>query len=1034
MSNLGIEHGYPWSVWLWFLILPLVALSLIFYFRVDKRHRRTRYRVVSLVLHLVVAVLAIAVLTGARFTYTIPYEENDIIIVVDTSYSMSWEQDRGTRGDGFFGTQEFWNSAQGRSERFVRSVLDANSDGTFRVAVVQFARAPQLISDFSTNASETYENFINGTRVLTADYFSPYRFDNTATNIADALMYASQLFDRPDASQKIILITDGRQTDGNAIAAAMLLNQMNIMLDIVRFHSGVLDNEVQINSVRLPERSITVGQQMYFNVELESTFSGPVYIRITNDANQPDEHERGDLQLVNITRGINNVSVPHTFNRAGNHQVLVEVESMVDTIGANNQYYLFVNLDMFDRLLILSHGNEHDSLVSVLVGRGSVVVPEGTAMPENGGIRVRNIADAPTTLLELTQYSQVILMNIARRDMPDGFEEILHEYVYVQGGGLLKIGGHTDGFANTWDRYDMRPNNRPSLYEQMLPVESVDFMPPLALVIVLDRSGSMNVIEGGQRRSRMEIARRAASLAVSMLDPRDYVGIVSFSHNARTDIGMTSVARAPEIISAIERIEAVGGTIYGEALRMSADLLVPKTTFENRHVMFITDGEPNNPLQEDAYPHIDTLRRNNISLSVISIRSDQMPAASDTGSRMVRRAGGSPDGTGEVRGMAVTIMSPELVDAVIADLNVAMVTQSNTMRFRTRMSDITHITQRPGCPEGSHFEAGQFPELWGFYGARVRNDQSVRVPLTGIYGVPIYAYWTFGRGRVGAFMSNLSGEFGSWGHQFVTSDVGQDLIYNIVQNQFPIHDVALRPIRIIPGTLIQDNRTVNLVLDVADLREGDTVAIMVNDRTGTDGTPDLLQGTFGILGRNRAPFQTRVADKSLGNPRTWFYMPYAGIYELIFTHRRANGDLVVEVIYHFTFRYSEEFNYFVPEYEISTRMSAMLGQRSSDMGGGNFITVDNAGNVVAINARGEVALEQNFAVSLLELAEIAISEVQHYTNRYWNPRVLFLILIISLFLLDIAARKFKFKWPWEIVRDRKIKREMQQRKKAMQGR
>ena len=41
-----------------------------------------------------------------------------------------------------------------------------------------------------------------------------------------------------------------------------------------------------------------------------------------------------------------------------------------------------------------------------------------------------------------------------------------------------------------------------------------------------------------------------------------------------------------------------------------------------------------------------------------------------------------------------------------------------------------------------------------------------------------------------------------------------------------------------------------------------------------------------------------------------------------------------------------------------------------------------------------------------------------------DPRILFAILIIVLFLIDIAARKFKWKWPHEIIRERKYKQSL----------
>ena len=44
-------------------------------------------------------------------------------------------------------------------------------------------------------------------------------------------------------------------------------------------------------------------------------------------------------------------------------------------------------------------------------------------------------------------------------------------------------------------------------------------------------------------------------------------------------------------------------------------------------------------------------------------------------------------------------------------------------------------------------------------------------------------------------------------------------------------------------------------------------------------------------------------------------------------------------------------------------------------------------------------------------------------KRSYDPRFLFMIVAIVLFLLDIAVRKFKFKWPHELIREYKNKKE-----------
>ena len=42
-----------------------------------------------------------------------------------------------------------------------------------------------------------------------------------------------------------------------------------------------------------------------------------------------------------------------------------------------------------------------------------------------------------------------------------------------------------------------------------------------------------------------------------------------------------------------------------------------------------------------------------------------------------------------------------------------------------------------------------------------------------------------------------------------------------------------------------------------------------------------------------------------------------------------------------------------------------------------------------------------------------------YFDRTYDPRIPFIIIVIVLFLLDVAVRKFKFKWIHEIIRERK---------------
>ena len=88
MTNLRIEFLYPWLL---LLLIPMFALSFFLYFRISNRYRRTRNRIVSMVLHFIVGTLSILTLAGINFHYSLPNMETEVILLVDVTYSGEME-------------------------------------------------------------------------------------------------------------------------------------------------------------------------------------------------------------------------------------------------------------------------------------------------------------------------------------------------------------------------------------------------------------------------------------------------------------------------------------------------------------------------------------------------------------------------------------------------------------------------------------------------------------------------------------------------------------------------------------------------------------------------------------------------------------------------------------------------------------------------------------------------------------------------------------------------------------------------------
>ena len=78
MNRLEINFRYPLLL---LVFLVGLALTAVLYFTLDRRYRKTRSRITSIVLHLIVYALAVLTLAGTVFSYTIPNKENEIMSV-----------------------------------------------------------------------------------------------------------------------------------------------------------------------------------------------------------------------------------------------------------------------------------------------------------------------------------------------------------------------------------------------------------------------------------------------------------------------------------------------------------------------------------------------------------------------------------------------------------------------------------------------------------------------------------------------------------------------------------------------------------------------------------------------------------------------------------------------------------------------------------------------------------------------------------------------------------------------------------------
>ena len=127
----------------------------------------------------------------------------------------------------------------------------------------------------------------------------------------------------------------------------------------------------------------------------------------------------------------------------------------------------------------------------------------------------------------------------------------------------------------------------------------------------------------------------------------------------------------------------------------------------------------------------------------------------------------------------------------------------------------------------------------------------------------------------------------------------------------------------------------------------------------------------------------------------------SGIYKIVLEKRNAEGEVLSTYETYKSFAYSKEYDSYLDETEIPPYQSLKELVSKAD------------GNMIADLENPEEIFE-DFVTSIT------------YT---FDPRTLFMILAIILFLADLAVRKFKFKWPHELIQAWKEKMEAEKESK-----
>jgi Ca-activated chloride channel homolog len=685
------------------LLLPPLAALVVLVWRtgtVAPRSRRTRLLLacrLAAVTALVLALAGVSIRGGV--------DRQAVVFVADVSASTD-------------------AARQGEQDFIARAVAAKRPDDAF--AVVTTAR--QALVDRVLGFVPEFDQF----RTSVAP---------DGTDLAAGLRLAGSLL--PSAYRtRVVLVSDGQETGGDAVAQARLLNARGVETDVVPLGipsgpEALLDHATAPSTVQADER-FTV------DVAAVSTVETAARVDVYLDGALVDQ------RAVTLEPGTTELTFGARSSAPGLHDVRATLEADLDTLPQNNEARAIVEVQGAPRVLVVEQRpGEGANVAGALAGAGMLV---DTRAP----------SELPSTLEELGSYNAVVLADVSADSLDDARMELLRTYVHDLGRGLLAIGGESSfGQGN----YAGTP------LDDVLPVSSTvrthRDQGRVAMVLVIDRSGSMSDDPANEGVSKIEMARRAATLAVDQLAPGDEIGVLAFDSFNHWIVPFTHVQDVgiPAIDQQIGTLTADGGTNIPPAVSEALGTIQRATDAEYRHVILMTDGM--SCCGGDYTPMLDQMRLANITLSTIAIGAD---ADQDLLTRLARLGGGR---------------------YYFADRS------TDIPRFMTRE---TRLATRGPLVEGNiqprlstadplvaNAARSGMPALTGYL---VTSPKDLAEELLGsTEGDPILARWQYGLGRAVAFTSDLRGR---WSADWIAWPGEQQLLAGLANWTIPQAQGALR--------------------------------------------------------------------------------------------------------------------------------------------------------------------------------------------------------------------------------------------------
>jgi Mg-chelatase subunit ChlD len=421
----------------------------------------------------------------------------------------------------------------------------------------------------------------------------------SGSNIEAALRLARSALP-PVGDRRIVLVSDGRETAGNAAAEAALSASEGIPIDVALPERTARGEQPPTLSHLSAPSAVRINEPFAVATEVEGTPGARIEVLLTRNG-----EAQASQQVIVPQVGQANVAFSDQQRQAGAYVYRATVRQLEGKVEAQDYEEqpsgvgAVVSVAGESRVLYVS--SSRGLLTSVLVANNFRV----TEVPPSS---------VPRSLKALDGYDAIVLDDVPPSALDAGQTSAIAGHVERQGAGLLMLGGPKSLEAAGIMEGPLGP---------LLPIDlrprSGQRAPAVAMVLIFDKSGSMADQVAGV--SKIELARQAVTKVFDVFPATDAIGVIAFDASPVPIAELASGHDAVVIGDRLRRLQPGGATAIAPAMQLARDWLRRPgvAAFSKRHVLLVSDGRSS---PADAARLEASVPEQGFELSVVALGAD----------------------------------------------------------------------------------------------------------------------------------------------------------------------------------------------------------------------------------------------------------------------------------------------------------------------------------------------------------------------------------------------------------------------------